>query len=272
MRIEPIPCSGELVTIAIAIQADDGVKVVSALPTDVAQAVFGNQGDNLLGIARTTTDSLYRHLREGGELNAWRSPLDGVFLGAVEHGEGNDLQEIAEQALRASACLSAMTEAFQSKQAKPERNSLLTKMHRVMKSIDKSLAEHFSAEVPVLIRNTELKIRCDYFSSRLAINMGSMAPGRNLNQQFDAFNTRLCRLDQLKANEALAINGQEARIILAIPSEEQLDTMGNHGNVCTFRDRLLMAQDLAEMRNLELMTVLTPEAGANFIRGIERAA
>lgn len=272
VRIEPMPCSGELVTIAVAIQGEDDVKVVSALPEDVATAVFGSQGGNLLGIARSTTDSLYRHLRGGADLSSWKSPLSGVYIGDIEYGEGCDLKEIAEQALRASACLSAMTEAFRSKPAKPERNSLLTKMYRVMKTLDKDLADHFSAEVPVLIRNTELRIRCDYFSSRLAINMGSMAPGRTLNQQFDAFNARLCRLDQLKANEALAVDGQEARIILATPSDEQLDMMARHSNVSTFRDRLLMAQDLAEKRDLKLMTVLTPELGARFIKSVERRA
>lgn len=252
-------------TIAIGIQSASESKVVLALPEAVAGAVFGKQGESLLGIARTACAALLNHLRAGGRLAEWVPPIHGVFLGTVEAGQGNDLNEIAAQALRASACLSAMSGEFQAAQSQPERNSLLTKMRRVMKKTDPLLESNFSADVPVKIRGAEMTIRCDYFSSRLAINLCSLAPGRNLNQQFDAFNTRLCRLDQLKANEALLEYNQETSIILAIPGEDALEQLPQQQAVHTFRDRLLMAQDLAEKRAINITTVLTPESGTEII-------
>jgi len=270
VRIEPIPCSGEQLTIAIAVQGENDVKVISALPEEVIGTVFGSQGENLLGLARTATHSLYSHLRTGASLDDWISPLVGVFLGDIEDGEGDDLRQIAEQALRASACLSAMTEAFQNKPAREERNTLLARVTRAMKKIDQDLAGFFKQDVDVIIRGTRLSIPCDYFSSRLAINMGAMAPGARLGQQFEAFNARLCRLDQLKAHEALVEYGQAPKIILAVPSQEDLELHANNAHRRAFYDKHLLAQDLAESRKLELIMVNSPEQGAQRIRQEER--
>lgn len=272
VRIEPIPCSGELLTIAIAVQGENDVKVVSALPEDVIDAVFGVQGASLLGLARSTTDNLYQHLRSGAALGDWRSPLDGVFLGGIEEGEGDDLRQIAEQALRASACLSAMTEAFQNKNPREERNTLLTRVARAMKKIDRDLVDFFKKDVDVVIRNTPISIACDYFSSRLAINMSALAPGARLGQQFEAFNARLCRLDQLKAHEALVKDGQVPKIILAVPSQEDLELNASTAHRRAFHDKHLLAQDLADSRKLELILVNSPEQGAQRIQQDERSA
>lgn len=269
MRIEPIALSGECITVAVAIQTEDKPRVISALSEEVTTAVFGEHGASLLGIARMASDSIYQHLLTGRDFDTWIPPLGGISLGDVEEGQGESIDEIAKQALRASACFSAMTEGFQAK-ATRERNSLLTKMQSIMKRMDLQLADNFGVDVPVTIRGATMKIRCDYFSSRLAINLCSLAPGRNLNAQFEAFNTRLCRLDQLKANEALDINHQEPRIIMAIPSEEALELSAHQGNVHTFRDRLLMAQDIASRHRFDLTTVLSAEVGTKLIIKRER--
>lgn len=271
VRVEPIALSGERITVAVAIQTEDKPRIISALSDEVTTAVFGDHGTSLLGIARMASDSIYQHLLSGRDFDTWIPPLGGVSLGDVEEGQGDSIEEIAKQALRASACFSAMTEGFQAKAAR-ERNSLLTKMQNIMKRMDLRLSDNFGIDVPVTIRGATMKIRCDYFSSKLAINLCSLAPGRNLNAQFEAFNTRLCRLDQLKANEALAINDQEPRIIMAIPSDEVLELSAHQGNVHTYRDRLLMAQDIASRHRFDLTTVLSPEVGTKLIIQRERQA
>lgn len=266
--------SGELITVAVAILGEPGTKprIISALSEDVMTTVFGAHGMSLMGIARTASSSLFDHLMQTGDFSSWRPPVSGVTLGPVEEGQGDSLEEIARQALRACASLSAMTEAFRSHAKKSEQNRLVTSMKRAMSVLAPELSDRFHVSVPVTIRSTQASVYCDYFSSSLAINMCSMGPGRNLQQQFEAFFSRVCRLDQLRGNDALIEHGQQPHILLAVPSEEAIDRSADKSNLRFLPEKLLMAQDLTEKHKFIFSTVPTAEQGARHIIGLERAA
>lgn len=274
VRVEPIAMSGELLTVAIAIIGEPGTRphVVSALSEDVMTAVFGTHGMSLLGIARTASSSLFNHLSTTNDFASWVPPVSGVTLGAVEEGQGESFEEIAKQALRSCASLSTMTEAFRSQEKKGEKNRFVSGVKRAMQILDPGLADRFHVPVPVTIRKSDMSIFCDYYSSRLAINMCSMGPGRNLPQQFEAFYSRLCRLDQLRGNEALIEHGQAPHILLAVPDEATIAASSDKSNIHLLDDRILQIQDLTEKRRFGLSVVPNAEQGARFIIGLERAA
>ena len=274
VRVEPIAMSGELLTVAVAILGEPGTKprIISALSDDVMTAVFGVHGMSLMGIARTASASLLDHLEKTGDFVSWLPPVAGVTLGPVEEGQGDSVEEIAKQALRASASLSAMTEAFRTQAKKSEQNRLVTSMRKAMVVLAPELSDRFHVPVPVTIRSTQASVYCDYFSSNLAINMCSMGPGRNLQQQFEAFFSRVCRLDQLRGNDALIEHNQKPHILLAVPSEEAIDRSADKSNIRFLQEKLVMAQDLTEKHKFTFSTVPTPEQGARYIIGLEKAA
>lgn len=272
--MEPIALSGEAITVAIAILGEPGAKprVVSALSDDVMTSVFGTHGMSLLGIARLASDSLLNHLIETNSFASWTPPTSGVFLGDVEEGQGDTIEEIARQALRASACLSAMTEEFRSQEKRGEKNRLVSSVKRAMQTLAPDYADRFHVAVPVTIRHEQMSIYCDYYSSRLAINMCSMGPGRNLPAQFDSFYSRLCKLDQLRANEALIEHNQTPHILIAVPDAATIEASSDKSNIHHLDQKILMAQDLAERRSFKMSIVSTPEHGALHIINLERAA
>ncbi len=266
--------SGELLTVAIAIIGDPGTRphIVSALSEDVMTTVFGKHGMSLMGIAATASASLFEHLSKTNEFSSWIPPVSGVTLGPVEEGQGSSFEEIAKQALRSCASLSTMTEAFRAQEKKGEKNRLVLGVKKAMQILDPSLADRFHVPVPVTIRRSDMSIFCDYFSSRLAINMCSMGPGRNLPQQFEAFYSRLCRLDQLRGNQALIEHGQAPHIMLAVPDQAAIANSADKSNIHLLDDRILQIQDLTEKHRFSLSIVPNAEQGARLIIGLERAA
>lgn len=266
--------SGELLTVAIAIIGEPGTKphIVSALSEEVMTSVFGAHGLSLMGVARTASADLLAHLSDTNDFKSWVPPMSGISLGDIEEGQGESVEDIAKQALRACASLSVMTEAFRQQEKKSEQNRLVTSMKKAMQALDPELAGRFHVPVPVTIRNSKMSIYCDYYSSKLAINMCNMGPGRNLHQQFEAFYSRLCRLDQLRGNEALIKHNQAPHILLAVPDEAAIEASIDKSNIHHLHDRILMVQDLTEKRNFKLSTVPSAEQGARLIIGLERAA
>lgn len=273
VRIEPIPGSGELLTVAIALQLKDKPRVISAIPADVAHAIFGEQGASMLGIIATCSTHLQKHMSQGGLLLDWRAPFSGVQIGDMEVGQGLNPEEIIEQALRSTACLSAMTLAFQEKRdAEEPRNVLLTKVRASLKVIAPHLESFLKKEVPIVIRQKSVRISCDYYSQQLAINIAAMQPGPRLGQQFEALTSRICRLHQLKSHEGLIQDSQATEVIVQVPTEEKLAEYTNHKQLQDFRDRFLMAQDIAEDRQVSLVEAHTPKHCAEIIRDEEIAA
>jgi hypothetical protein len=253
----------------------DTYRVASAIPSDVAQAIFGEQGNSMLGIIATVSAHLRNHMLQGRAFEDWRSPLGGVRLGRAEEGQGFTPEEIIEQALRSSACLSAMTLEFQArKEAEEPRNVLLTKVRASVREIAPHLERFFKKEVPITIRSKPVKVQCDYFSQKLAINIAALAPGNRLGQQFETLTTRICRLQQLRSHEALLHDNQTAEVIVQVPTEEQLQSMcqADQRRVQDFRDRFLMAEDLAEDRGVALVQAFDPDHCARIIKSEEGLA
>lgn len=274
VRIEPIPGSGELLTVAVALQMEGQQRVISAIPPEVAHAVFGEQGTSMLGIIGTVSNHLKNFLLHGGNLEDWKSPLSGVKAGELEVGQGNTMEEIIEQALRSTACLSAMTLAFQSRQEAGDepKNILLTKVRNSLRAIAPQLDQFMNKDVPITIRNKPVKVHCDYYSQNLAINFAALAPGSRLGQQFEALTARICRLQQLKSHEGLLKETQATEVIVKVPTEAMLADNHRPKHVQDFRDRFLMAQDLAEDRGVAVVEAHTPDDCAKIIKSEEGLA
>ncbi|WP_417312396.1 hypothetical protein [Ectopseudomonas khazarica] len=275
IRMEPIPGSGEKLTVAIALEMGNTQKVISAIPHDVAQAIFGRQGDSMLGLIATASTHLRNHFAHGGHLQNWRSPLSGIYVGDLEEGQGDTVEEILEQAMRSTACLSAMTLEFQARQSLDEpRNALITKVRQSMKEIAPQLEKYFKKDVPITIRNKQVKLHCDYFSQNLAINISSMGPGNRLGQQFESLTSRICRLQQLRSHEGLFKENQTTEVIVQIPDDTILEDMAQREpkRIQDFRDRLLMAEDLAEDRGVALVPAHDPAHCARLIKSEEGLA
>lgn len=84
---EPIPLSGERITVAVAAWDQDGCSMVDTIPMGVLPHQFGAMIEVLLSAVR-------KQLECGGIESV---SVPGIFIGPVRTGMGNDREDLLQQ-------------------------------------------------------------------------------------------------------------------------------------------------------------------------------
>lgn len=263
--LEPIVESGERLTIGVV--AYDGHEVAGRL-TVSEKALQCLYGDSSIGIQSMMELALKRALhyakKDFNPLIA--SGIHGVQFGAARDGLGDNLQDILDQGISLTASLSQV-HAEESKSSH-DRSSYWKRVQKAMERVDKSLVPHFGHQVNVSIKGSTISIPCDYFSSRLAVNVCSLSADYRANLLFDAATSKVFKLEQLKDHDALVQHDHRATMMLVIPSESQIENL-KPASRKNFDDRILLLQDMADKRRFEIVTVHSSFEGAKRIHRLE---
>lgn len=268
--MEPIVQSGERLTIAVVAKAGEDVAGCLTIRDKALHCLYGAAATGMRAMMGLALERAIEHFRNpvpGG----FSAGMHGVTMGNVQVGYGDDLPDVLRQACSLSSSMSDL-HADEVPATNRDRNALWRKVKKVMARVDTNLAGHFDCEVPIVLRNVSINIHCDYYSSRVAMNMCAMKPGSQLARHFDRANARLCQLEQLREHEDLVEHQQRPSMLLQVPSEEEVERAfpGEAGR--SFRDRQLLLQDLASKRDIPLVEVSSVEDAAQEIRAAERAA
>lgn len=106
--LEPMMGSGERLTIAIAATSRTENRVVRTVRNDVADALYGPQARNFLGLCQMIIDSVSTQLKSGIDLSNLSPPISGAYFGHVHQALGNDMSDVLRQGITLSASLSSM--------------------------------------------------------------------------------------------------------------------------------------------------------------------
>lgn len=266
--LEPIVESGERLTIGVV--AFDGKDVAGRL-TISDKALHCLYGDSYQGINSMMELALSRAVNYAkNDFNPLISAgIHGVEFGQARDGIGDNLEDILEQGISLTASLSQI-HAEESKSAH-DRSSYWKRVQKAMERVDKALVPHFGHQVDVSIKGSTISIPCDYFSSRLAVNVCSLSADYRGNYLFDAATSKVFKLEQLKDHDALVRHDQRATMMLVVPPESQIDTLKPAARK-NFDDRILLLQDMADKRNFGIIAVHSSLDGAKRIRGLEYQA
>ena len=101
--IEPIMGSGERITIIIAAVAKVEGKAIRAISTDTAMRLYGHKA--LSDQIELILVSVQEFLKKNQNIEAWKPPLSGVFIGRLRDAASNDIDGIINQGLTMSASL-----------------------------------------------------------------------------------------------------------------------------------------------------------------------
>lgn len=106
--LEPIIGSGERITIAVVVFADDGRTIMPTVSREQFAFLYGEaSGDDLYAVAESVTRDFAEHLRTNVQLDfTWKAPIDGVLVGVPRHATGVSLHAVLEQAVQACASFS----------------------------------------------------------------------------------------------------------------------------------------------------------------------
>lgn len=97
--MEPIPGSGEKITVFIAVRGVDGAVYVQPVMTSrIRKALSKNISRQMSGTIKICVMSAETHLHQNMDLQSWQPPLSGFSLGKHRDALGDDVEDIMWQA------------------------------------------------------------------------------------------------------------------------------------------------------------------------------
>lgn len=264
--MEPIVQSGERLTVAVV--ACDGRETGGQLAIS-KKALECLYGESSVGLERMMTLALERALRfaKTGFHGEFSSGMHGVTIGKKRTAIGNDLLDVIQQGISLTSSLSGIHTDTESRNDH-DRSMYWKRFMNAMKRVNPNLVDFFGKSVDVQVKGSVISLPCDYFSSRIAANICSLSPGYRQSGLFDVASARIFRLEQLKDHDALIEHHQQATMMLVIPTEAQLADL-KPANQQSFRERMLLLQDMADKKQFPLVTVHNPLEGAKRLEDIE---
>jgi len=266
--LEPVVESGERITIGVVAAA--GGEVAGAL-TITDKAIQCLYGDASVGMKATMELALKKamHYAKGGFIKGFSSGIHGVVLGEAREGIGYDLEDIISQG--ADLCSSLSHIHADESRSVHDRSSYWKRVQKAMERVDKTLMPHFNRMVDVTIRGSGISLQCDYFSSRIAVNVCSISPNYRLGSLFETATAKVFRLEQLKSHDAMIAHDHRAAMMLVVPYDATIEN-AKPATKKSYNERILMLQDMAEKKDFDLVIVHSAFDGAKEIQRLERSA
>lgn len=265
--MEPIVQSGERLTIGVV--AFDGTLAAGrlAISDKALHCLYGASANGMQHMMEMALQRAQVHAATGFH-GLFSAGMHGVSIGPKRAGIGNNLDDILQQAASLTSSLSSLHQDDDGADAH-DRSTYWRRLQVEMKRINPKLTSHFGKPVPVTIRGAELNLACDYYSSRLAVNIAALQPGSRLSILFDSASSRISRLEQLKQHDSLIGNDQRGSLMLVTPTEQQL-SLYSQPVQRTFRERVLLLQDMADTKKFGLVEVPDASSGAGWLDQMER--
>lgn len=266
--MEPIVQSGERLTIGVV--AFDGQQAAGQLAIS-RKALECLYGDTAAGLEKMMTLALERALRfaKGGFRGEFSSGMHGVSLGKKRVAIGDDLQDVIEQGISLTSSLSTV-HAGEDGRAEHDRTMYWRRFQLAMEKVNPALVPHFGQSVKVQVRGAVISLPCDYFSSRVAANICSVSAGYRQSNLFDVASSRILRLEQLREHDGLIEHHQQPTMMLVVPSEQHIAQL-KPANQQSYRERLLLLQDMADKKQFPLITINDAVQGARELQAIENS-
>jgi len=110
VRLETVPGSGELLTVAYVVRVASGQSFVrQAIPPATVSTLFGSAGKGMNLVIGNTVLALQRQLDDGVAVDDLQPPFGGVALGEARECLARDLNEVFEVAARLGGAFGAST-------------------------------------------------------------------------------------------------------------------------------------------------------------------
>lgn len=265
--LEPIVESGERLTIGIVAHAGGEVSGCLTITEKALQCLYGESSGGMKAMMDLALKKAMTYAKLGF-LKGFQTGIHGVVLGEARAGFGYDLDDILSQG--ASLCSSLSTIHAEDIKSGHDRSAYWLRVQKAMVRVDKTLVPHFNVPVGITVRGSNLSLQCDYFSSRIAVNVCSLPPSYRLGQLFDAATSKIFRLEQLKNHDALIEHDQMAAMMLVLPTDSAIDDLKPAAKK-NFLERVLLLQDMADKKDFEFLSVHSAFQGAKEIQRLEKS-
>lgn len=257
---EPMLGSGERFTVAILAQDAQGVgRVVQTVSARKLHCMYGDHAAQVLNLVSLAIYSANQHLNTGGDLEDWRPPFDGIYLGSAESTRSNaGMDGVLFQALTSYAslysgdiidrALSEITgQASEADDSEQLNTNLLQQIRNFTLQIKPEFEGHWQRDV--IVRDN-VPISIDYLGIRYNANLSNFDV-RQVKTAFKSAKAKLFDLDVLrqKRHEEVIACEQKFELLVAL----------RHNAPDEAEEHFYRLEQLADSIELRVIKKATPE-------------
>lgn len=217
--LEPVPGSGERITIGVAaIGMDRKRQVRNVLPKSALTMMYGEHSTGLMAVVVQTLTSIQNQLDNNVAPANIQIPFGGIFLGDQRDGLSDDISGIFDQAIRLTSSLGVT--AFGEAKGISEVAQVFAEWSRkVRESVLQKHAgweERFEKNIKV---QGSKSARFSYLHHSYAANFGVIRPRKA--QDTRALKIKLFDLELLRRQHPITITDVE--VLIGVPTDDRPD-------------------------------------------------
>lgn len=223
--LEPMAGSGERLT-ALVVARDLGGRwhVEQAIREQAFRCMYGDRGDQFLGVVLLVQESLQDHLAMGGEISDWEAPITSCYLGPLRQAIGESVEQVVARATRLVASLAS--DSAVGPEVAEKREDDAPAAERWTREVRHAVVERrqafdarFNGEVTIRTGASPTKI--GYLGENIAANFDALVPGSNLTNRRHRSKSRLIDLQILKDIDRLILRNSY-ELLLWVPPKNSI--------------------------------------------------
>lgn len=204
---QPIPYSGELITIAVAVKGVDGnFQVARTVTQKMLTCISGkDKSKNIVELVSVCCRSAENHLKERFSLSSWNPPFSSFSVGSEKEALSIDIDGIVGQATASSSFFASfISRSTEAESPVLSSNEWQKKIRNSMESLNEKSGRYFNYKIPSL--NGKFETKVGFYSSEYAANFGVIGAGlKNTVNLLQHFQAKLWQLDQIRDSALLGV-------------------------------------------------------------------
>lgn len=247
---EPIPGSGEKITILIIIRSDSKFSIFDALHPTVIDNLYGEKAQSFSGLVKLIKSNIYK--------NDGHCSIEGVTLGSWHLSQSSDMKGVVKQALYKSASLGsvALKTLFENNESDAENEQIDSRWSSRLKNavtvVKPSYEKYFDLKIPV---GTNVKVNCGFHNGRYSAKFNVCTTQTITRMKSNLMDLQI--LDSSKASDFYDL-------ILYMPDEDDLQVSAK--TLARMKENVwLLEKEISNKSNIKIFTCHSEEEGAKRI-------
>ena len=220
LQVEPIPMSGERITIGVILKGDDQALIAARLvPSSKLRKMYGTEmAEGFADALSLCIDRAEKFYARQPLASVWSPPLEGFFLGEQKSSLAENIDDALLNASRYSSSIAlAMSLEGAGEPIKPERSAPEDWRKSIFAAVtgrNGELAEYF--EQSVTIRGYGLPMKFGFISGKYAAQFDAVSGEKGIQQALVRAQSKLWQLDRLRDENSL-FPPEICELVLRVP-------------------------------------------------------
>lgn len=207
VQVEPIPYSGERITLGVILRGnDDALIVINLVPQSKLKSVFGKSfGSRIYEAYRICARHAESFYTKKSLFDVWAPPLEGFLLGEAEESAASNIEEALSRAAKKCSSLSVSSDLAEAEKESSFVIDLKGWRNEILNEV-RVLREHFTDcfDRPIPLRGSGIPQRFGFISATYAAHFGSVTGiSAQRQQSLIQAQSKLWQLDQLRDTRQL---------------------------------------------------------------------